>query len=76
MALRDTARLAVMSDPERNRWFTYRWVLPLLPERKSPSAPKPRQPFANRANDITNTARLAKAQAQAFVGRLFAPRQP
>jgi hypothetical protein len=71
MARRDTARLAMMSDPARNRWFRCAWVLPPPLERKSPSAPTPGQIFASNINEIIDTTPLPKAQARALAERLF-----
>src|SRR4051794_27782166 len=47
MARHDAARYAAMSDPDRNRWFRCRWILPPPLERKSPGAPTPGQIFEN-----------------------------
>ena len=73
MARRDTARYAAMSDPKRNRWFSYRWVPPPPLQRKSPSAPTPGRIFESHINDIKDTAPLTKAQARALAERLFSP---
>ena len=71
MARHDAARYAAMSDPERNRWFSCRWVLPPPPERKSPGAPTPGQIFTSSLKEIIDTAPLTKAQAQALAEQLF-----
>ena len=71
MARRDTARLAAMSDPARNRWFRCPWTLPPPRERKSPGAPTPGQIFTSSLKEIIDTAPLTKAQAQALVEQLF-----
>jgi hypothetical protein len=70
MARRDTARLAAMSDPDRNRWFRYHWVLP-PPQRKTPGAPTPGEIFENTINSIIDTAESAKSQARSSAEALF-----
>jgi hypothetical protein len=74
MARRDTAKLAMASDPASNRWFSRAWVLPPPLGRKSPGAPTPGQIFASTINDIINTAPLTKAQARSLAERLFSSR--
>ena len=74
MARRDTAKLAMASDPASNRWFSRAWVLPPPPERKSPGAPTPGQIFTRHINNIEHTAPLSKAQAEALAERLFSLR--
>jgi hypothetical protein len=71
MARRDTARLAAMSDPERNRWFSCRWVLLPPLERKNPGAPTPGRIFESHINSIKDTAPLAKEQARVLAEQLF-----
>ena len=73
MARRNTAKLAMASDPASNRWFRRAWVLPPPLERKSPGAPTPGQIFVSTINDIKNTAPRTKAQARALAEALFAP---
>ena len=73
MPRRDTARLAAMSDPDRNRWFRCLWVLPPPLERKSLGAPTPGQIFVSTINGIKDTAPRTKAQARALAEALFAP---
>ena len=73
MARHDAARYAAMSDPDRNRWFSYAWVLPPPLERKSPGAPTPGQIFVSTINSIKDTAPRTKAQARALAEALFAP---
>jgi hypothetical protein len=74
MARRDTARLAMESDPASNRWFSRVWVLPPPLEQKSPGAPTPGQIFEGIINDTVDTAPLSKAQARTLADRLFSPR--
>ena len=62
MARRDTARLAMASDPAGNRWFSRAWVLPPPPERNSPSAPTLGQIFESNTNLASDTAALSKIQ--------------
>ena len=71
MARRDTAKLAMASDPASNRWFSRVWVLPPRLERKNPGAPTPGQVFKSTSNDIINTAPLTVAQARALAEQLF-----
>lgn len=71
MARRDTAKLAMASDPANNRWFSRTWVLPPPLERKSPGAPTPGQIFVSNINNIVDTAPLTKAQAHVLADRLF-----
>ena len=71
MARRDTAKLAMASDPASNRWFSRAWVLRPPPERKSPGAPTPGQIFTSSLKEIIDTAPLTKAQAQALAEQLF-----
>ena len=70
MARRDTARLAMASDPASNRWFSRAWVLPP----PLPGAPTPEPIFESTINDIIDAAPLTKAQARAFGDRLFSLR--
>ena len=72
MARRDTARLAAMSDPARNRWFRCPWTLPPPGERKSPGAPTPGQIFDNLSTG-NHSIELAKSQARSAAKALFAP---
>jgi hypothetical protein len=74
MARRDTARLAAMSDPDRNRWFRCAWVLPPPLQRKSPGAPTPGRIFESTISNTINTAGAAKEQARALAERLFSGR--
>ena len=71
MPRRDTARLAAMSDPERNRWFSCPWVLPLPLQRRTPGAPTPGAIFESDINSIKDTAPLSKAQARALAEQLI-----
>ena len=71
MARRDTAKLALASDPASNRWFSRAWVLPPPLGRKSPGAPTPGQIFESHNNSVNDTAPLTKAQARALAERLF-----
>jgi hypothetical protein len=70
MGRRDTARLAAMSDPERNRWFRYRWTLLPSLERKCPDAPTPGQDFQSNISAKDSVA-AEKAQARAAAEALF-----
>jgi hypothetical protein len=64
----------MMSDPAENPQFRRCWTLPPLPKQKSPGAPTPGQIFVSNINNITDTAPLIKAQAQALATRLFRKR--
>ena len=72
MARRDTARLAAMSDPDRNRWFGYAWVLPPpLNQKRGPAGTG----TANFESDLSTencSAELAKSQARSAAAELFA----
>ncbi len=70
MARRDTARLAAMSDPDRNRWFRCPWVLP-PPQRKTPGAPTPGAIFESTISSTIDTADREKEQARHAAEALF-----
>ena len=70
MARRDTARLAAMSDPDRDRRFRCPWVLP-PPQRKTPGAPTPGAIFESTISTETHTATSDEIQARLAAEALF-----
>jgi hypothetical protein len=70
MARRDTARLAAMSDPDRNRRFRCPWVLS-PPQRKTPGAPTPGAIFESTISSTIDTADREKEQARHAAEALF-----
>jgi len=72
MARRDTAALAAMADPVRNKWFSYNWELP-PPKRKSPSASTPGSISESNTSTEIHSATSTKSQARREAERLFAP---
>jgi hypothetical protein len=74
MAHRDTATLAMASDPASNRWFSRAWVLPPPLKRKGPGAPTPRRVFESNLHTVIDTVQSTKLQARVLAERLFAPR--
>src|SRR4051794_32687124 len=76
MTRRDTATLAMASDPAKNRWFSRAWVSPPPFDRKSPDAPTPGAISKSRTNEIKDIAPLVKEQARALAERLFSSRGP
>jgi hypothetical protein len=74
MACRDTAKLAMASDPARNRWFSYAWVLPPpLVRIRRPAGPRTAD-FASTLSTKIYTAGSTKTQVRRAAERLFSLR--
>ena len=69
MARRDTARLAGMSDPERN-WNWWRFIPP-PPERKTPGAPTPGAISKTSTSAADYNANITAEEARRAAERLF-----
>ena len=74
MARRDTAKLAMASDPASNRWFNRAWVLPPpLQRKRRPAGPRTAD-FVSTLNTEIFTARQTKTQARRAAEQLFSSR--